>query len=65
MIGADRSRPVAQVGLQPHQCAIAGLLQRLQLDPAPRGLYGPGQISGLRPRRAGQVAQLRTLAFQF
>ena len=57
VVGADRAGPVAQVGLQPHQGAVADLLQRLQLDPAARGLHRPGQVAVPRPRlaRAGRT----------
>ena len=61
VVGADRPGPVAQVGLQQHQGAVADLLQRLQLDPAARRLRRPGQVARPRPRRAEQVAQVRAL----
>ena len=51
-------RPVAQVGLQLHQRAVADLLQRLQLDPAPGGIHRPGagHRPGPGPRRPGRTA---------
>ena len=57
VVGADRAGPVAQVGLQLHQRAVADLLQRLQLDPAARGIHRPGQVAGRAPgsRRAGRT----------
>ena len=64
VVGADGPGPVAHIGLQLHQGAIADLLQRLQLDPAPGRLHRPGQVTRSRPCRAGQVAQVHALAFK-
>ena len=64
VVGAHRRRPVAHVGEQPHQHAIAGLLKRLQLDAAPRDGHRPGEIAGPRPGGADQVAQLHALPFE-
>ncbi len=64
MVGADRAGPVAQVGLQLHQGAVAGLFERLQLDPAARGIRRSGQVPSSRSRLAGQVAQLHALALK-
>jgi len=64
MIGADGPGPVTEVGLQLHQDAIAGLLQRLQPDPAPGRLHRPGQVTRSRPGRTEEVAQLDALALK-
>ena len=64
MVGAHRAGPVTQVGLQPHQGAVAGLLQRLQLDPAADGRGRAGQVARALLRRAGQVAQVHALALE-
>ncbi len=64
VVGADRTGPVAQVGLQQHQGAVAGLLQRLQLDPAAGGIHRSGQVTRPRPRRTQQIAQVRALALK-
>ena len=64
VIGADGAGPVAQIGLQLHQGAIADLLQRLQLNPAPGGIHRPGQVTRSRPRRTDQVAQVHALALE-
>jgi hypothetical protein len=62
VVGADRARPVAGVGLQGHQGPVAGFLQRAEQDPLP----GRGQCRGRLARRrpAGEVAQLDALPFQ-
>ena len=65
MIGADGTGAVAQIGMQQHQGAIPGLLQRLQLDPAAHGIHRPGQVTGTRPRRTQQITQVRALALKF
>ena len=59
MVGADRAGPVAQVGLEQHQRAVAGLLQRLELDPAAGGGRRPGQVArpAPGPRRAGRTGR--------
>ena len=62
VVGADRAGPVTELGLQPHQGAVAGFLQRLHPDPAPGRVHRHGQVAG--PRRADQVAQVHALAFQ-
>ena len=64
MVGAQRARPVAEVGLQPHQRPVAGLLQRQQPDPAPGRLHRPGQVTAPGPRAGQQVAQVRALALE-
>ena len=64
VVGADRAGAVAQVSLELHQRAIAGLLERLQLDPPPGGIHCPGQITPPGPRGADQIAQLYALALQ-
>ena len=64
VVGAHRTGPVAQIGLQLHQGPVADLLQRLQLDAAAGGIHRPGQVAGQRPRPAEQVAQLDALAFE-
>ena len=64
VVGAHRTGAVAQVSLELHQGAIAGLLERLQLDPAPGRIHRPGQITPPGPRRADQIAQLHALALQ-
>lgn len=64
MVGADGPGPVTQASLQLHQSAIANLLQRLQLDPAPGGLHRPGQVTCPRPGGTYQVAQLHALALE-
>ncbi len=64
MVGADRTGAVAQIGLQPHQRAIAGLLQRLQLDPAAGGIRRSGQVTPSRPRRTEQITQVHALALE-
>ena len=64
MVGAHRAGPVAQVGLQQHQGAIAGLLQRLQLDTAAGGIHRSGQVTPSRSRRTDQIAQVHALAFE-
>ena len=64
VVGADGPGPVAQIGLQLHQGAIADLLKRLQPDPVPGRLHRPGQVTGSRPCRTGQVAQVHALAFK-
>ena len=64
VVGAHGTGTVAQVGLQQHQGAIAGLLQRLQLDPAAGGIHRSGQVARARPRRAEQIPQVRALAFE-
>jgi hypothetical protein len=61
VVGADGAGPVAQLGLQLHQGAVADLLQRLQLNPAARHLHRPSQVTASRPRLAEQVAQAHTL----
>ena len=64
MVGADGPGPVAQVSLQPHQSAIADLLQRLQLDPPTGSLHRPGQVTCSRLGGTYQVAQLHALALE-
>ena len=64
VVGADGTGPVAQVGLQQHQGAIPGLLQRLQLDPAARGIHRSGQVTRTRPRRTSRSHKLRALALE-
>ncbi len=64
VVGAHRAGAVAQVSLELHQGAIAGLLERLQLDPAAGGIHRPSQISPPGARRADQIAQLHALALQ-
>jgi len=64
VIGAHRTGPVAQVGLQQHQGAIAGLLQRLQLDPAAGGSHRSGQVTPSRSRRTKKIAQVHALALK-
>ncbi len=64
VVGAHRTGAVTQVGLELHQGAIAGLLKRLQLDPAAGGIHRPGQITAAGARRADQIAQLHALALQ-
>jgi hypothetical protein len=63
VVGADRAGPVSQLGLQLHQGAVAGLLQRLQLKPAPRHIHRPGQVAAARSLLAEQVAQAHALPF--
>ena len=65
VVRADRPGPVAQVSLQQHQVAVADFLQRLQLDPAPRRLRRPGQVTGPRPGGAEQITQVRALTVEF
>ena len=65
VVGADRTGAVAQIGLQQHQGAIPGLLQRLQLDPAADSIHRPGQVTRTRPRRTQQITQVRALALKF
>ena len=64
VVGADRAGPVAQVGLQQHQGAIAGLLQRLQLDPAAGGIHRSGQVTPSRARLTEKIAQVHALALK-
>lgn len=64
MVGAERARAIAKIGLEPHQGAVADLLQRLQLDPAPGGFHGSGQVTRARPRRAQQIAQVHVLSLE-
>ena len=64
VVGAHRAGAVAQVSLELHQGAIAGLLERLQPDPAAGGIHRPGQITPPGARRADQIAQLHALALQ-
>src|ERR1039457_1524157 len=64
VVGAHRTGPVAQVGLQQHQGAIAGLLQRLQLDPAAGGSHRSGQVAPSRSRRTEKIAQVHALALK-
>ena len=64
VVGADRAGPVAQVGLQLHQRAVADLLQRLQLNPAAGGIHRPGQVAAARPGLGEQVAQVHALALE-
>ena len=64
MVGAQRAGPVAEIGLQPHQGPVAGLLQRLQRYPPPGGLHGSGQVTGGGLGLAQQVAQLHALALK-
>jgi hypothetical protein len=64
VVGADGPGPVTQVRLQFHQPAIADLLQRLQLYPAPGGLHSTGQVTGSRPGGTEQIAQLHALALE-
>ena len=64
VVGADRTGPVAQVGLQKHQGAIAGLLQRLQLDPAAGGIDCSGQVSPPRTGLAEKIAQVHALTLK-
>jgi hypothetical protein len=64
MVGADGPGPVTQIRLQLHQSAVADLLQRLQLDPAPGGLHRTGQVTGPRPGGTDQIAQLDALTLQ-
>ena len=64
VVGADGAGPVTLIGLQLHQGAVADLLQRLQLDPAPGRLHRPGQVTRSRPCRADQVAQVHALALE-
>jgi hypothetical protein len=61
VIRAHRPSPVAQVSLQQHQGPVAGLLKRLQLDPAARHPQRPRQIAAPHPRGPEQVTQIRTL----
>jgi len=61
VVGADGAGPVARVGLQLHQGAVTGLLRRLQLDPAARGIRRPGQVTAAHPRPAQQIAQVHAL----
>ena len=61
VVGADGAGPVAQLGLQLHQGAVADLLQRLQLNPAARHIHRPGQVTAPHPPLAEQVAQAHTL----
>jgi hypothetical protein len=61
VVGADGASPVARVGLQLHQGAVTGLLQRLQLDPAARGVHRPGQVTAWHLRLAQQIAQVHAL----
>ena len=62
VIGADRAGPVAQVGLQQHQGAIAGLLQRLQLDAAAGGIDRSCQVTPARSCLTEKIAQVHALA---
>ena len=64
MVGTHRAGAVAEVSLEPHQGAVTYLFKRLELDPAARGVHGPGQIAVSRLRRADQVAQVHAVAFQ-
>jgi len=64
MVGADSPGPVTHIGLQLHQRAIADLLQRLQLDPAPGCLHRPGQVTRPRSGRTDQVTQLDALMLE-
>ena len=64
MVGAHRACPVTQPGLQLHQGAVAGLLHRLELDPATCGIGRSGQVAHARPRFTQQVAQLDALALK-
>ncbi len=64
MIGADRAGPVAQLGLEVHQPAVADLLQRQQLDPAPGRRHRAVQVPGAGQGLAEQVAQVRALPLQ-
>ena len=64
VVGAHRAGAVAQVSLELHQGAIAGLLERLQLDPAAGRIHRPSQITPPGTRRADQIAQLHALALQ-
>ena len=65
VVCADGTGTVAQVGLQQHQGAISGLLQRLQLDPVADGIHRSGQVTRARPRRAEQIPQVCALALKF
>jgi hypothetical protein len=65
VVSAERARAVAQIGLELHQRAVADLFQRLQLDPAPGGFHGSGQVTRAPPRRAQQIAQVHALALEF
>jgi len=61
VVRTDGPRAVAQIGLQLHQGAIADLLQRLQLNPATRGIHCAGQVTAARPRLPQQIAQAHAL----
>jgi hypothetical protein len=64
VIAGDGAGPVAHVRLQLHERAIAGLLQRLQLDPPARGLRCPGQVALPRACCAEQIAQLSAVPLE-
>jgi len=61
VIRADRAGPVTLLGLQRHQRAVPGLLQRPQVDPAPRRGQRRG---GFARSPADEVAEFHALAFQ-
>ena len=58
VVGGERGRPVAEAGLQLHQDAVAGLLQRPQPDPEPGGVQRRGAVTAAGTRRAHQCAHL-------
>jgi hypothetical protein len=64
VVGADRAGPIAQVGLQQHQGAIAGLLQRLQLDAAAGGIDRSCQVTPARTCLTEKIAQVHALALK-
>lgn len=64
MIGTRGAGPISRLCLQPHQVAVADLLERGESDAATRDLDRPGRIAGACERAGQQIAQIHAATFE-
>src|SRR5262245_20178707 len=64
MVGTQRARAIAKVGLEAHQGPVADLIEWLQLNPAAGGCDRGGQVALAGVRPGEEVAQFGALALE-